>query len=428
MPKLHAVDVFTPSDFPTHTYVAREDEKLEKRLREALATPGEIISISGPSKSGKTVLVEKVVGRNDLITITGAGIDSPEKLWDRVLDWMDLPESIVASEAREVGGEVSIEAGGELSVPFISKAKAEGKVGGSTSRSKGEQTKTGRRGLAQVVEEIADSEFVLLIDDFRYMDRSIQTEVARQIKEAARLHIKICAASVPHRSDDMVRSNPELRGRVRAIDIDYWEPHQLAEIAQLGLPLLNAKIEEATLERFAQEASGSPQLMQAICLEACFFLNMRETLSDAKLIKLGDASMSQILQETTTRTDYSSLVRNMHAGPKTRGTERKEFALNDGSKGDVYRALLLSLASDPPSLSFIYQELSERLSRVCSSELPQPASVYQSCSQISKMALDMYPSQRVIEWDQDFSILDIIDPYFLFYLCWSNKLGSLAES
>jgi hypothetical protein len=43
------------------------------------------------------------------------------------------------------------------------------------------------------------------------------------------------------------------------------------------------------------------------------------------------------------------------------------------------------------------------------------------------MALDMYPAQRVIEWDEGYSLLDIIDPYFLFYIRWSGKLASLAS-
>jgi hypothetical protein len=40
-----------------------------------------IVSISGPSKSGKTVLVTKVVAPENLIHIYGASIKIPEDLW-----------------------------------------------------------------------------------------------------------------------------------------------------------------------------------------------------------------------------------------------------------------------------------------------------------------------------------------------------------
>ena len=64
---LKAHDVFVPGAYPQYTYVPRESEGLEGTLKDSLNTPGQIISLSGPSKSGKTVLVERVVGR-DLLT------------------------------------------------------------------------------------------------------------------------------------------------------------------------------------------------------------------------------------------------------------------------------------------------------------------------------------------------------------------------
>jgi hypothetical protein len=68
MPK--ATEVFTPNDTPTFSYVERRS-KFEERLREALSIPKMIVSLSGPSKSGKTVLVNKVVEPDDLIPLSG---------------------------------------------------------------------------------------------------------------------------------------------------------------------------------------------------------------------------------------------------------------------------------------------------------------------------------------------------------------------
>lgn len=60
------------------------------------------------------------------------------------------------------------------------------------------------------------------------------------------------------------------------------------------------------------------------------------------------------------------------------------------------------------------------------SETPQASSIYQTRAQIGKMALEMYPAQRVIEWDDADDLLDIIDSYSIFYLRWSGRLGSLG--
>ncbi|MFY9588364.1 MAG: ATP-binding protein, partial [Actinomycetota bacterium] len=59
-----ATEVFTPGAFPEHTYVERAGEQLEQQLRDAIDTPGQVVSLVGPSKSGKTVLVEQVIGRD----------------------------------------------------------------------------------------------------------------------------------------------------------------------------------------------------------------------------------------------------------------------------------------------------------------------------------------------------------------------------
>lgn len=47
-----------------------------------------------------------------------------------------------------------------------------------------------------------------------------KTEVAKTLEEAVRLGVKIVNAAVCQRGDDVMRANPELRGRVRAINID----------------------------------------------------------------------------------------------------------------------------------------------------------------------------------------------------------------
>jgi hypothetical protein len=116
----------------------------------------------------------------------------------------------------------------------------------------------------------------------------------------------------------------------------------------------------------------------------------------------------------------------MHAGPKIRGTERKEFDLSDGSRGDVYRALLLALKADPPTLSFHWNEISRRVQSSCRPDAPQAASLSTACAKIAKIATEMYPNQRVVDWEGDpVNLLSIEDPYFLFYLRWSGKLAGL---
>jgi len=424
MSPLKATEVFTPGDYPNHTYVQRNSAAMEERLRNALDTPGEVVSVSGPSKSGKTVLVQRVVGSDNLIAISGAGIRTPDELWERILDWMDVPTGQSTTRAVQAGGTVG--ASGTLSggLPIL-------KAGGTTSaefRVEGTASSTserGRRGLPDVVKEIGGSEFIVFIDDFHYMHRDVQVEVALAIKDAAAQKVKVIVASVPHRADDVVRSNPELRGRVRNVDVGYWNIAELREIGTKGFPLLNMTVPAASVDRLASEASGSPQLMQAMCLDVCFAHGVRTKAGELVEAALSDAALSRILGDTTTRTDHRRLVKHLHGGPPLRGKKRTGYKLRNGGTGDVYRCILLTLASDPPTLSWTYAAIAARMSALVVGDRPTAQSVYESCAQMAKMAQAISPSERLIEWDEQQRLLEIVDPYFLFYLRWSGALDDL---
>lgn len=250
--------VFTPNDTPTVTYIDRSEHKLEQRLRDYFDTPNVVVSVSGPSKSGKTVLIKKVVAEDHLIPVVGAGISSADNLWERVLNWMGAPSETTAtkSSSNELSGET--EAGGKAKIPLV--LEGEGKVKAGGSRTWGtEVSRTFRQGgLPQVIKEIGGSEFVVFIDDFHYIKPELRDEVGKQLKVAAENGVKIVTASVPHRADDVVRSNPELRGRVAAVDLTYWNIDELTQIARKGFSSLNTELAPSIERRFATEAFGSP--------------------------------------------------------------------------------------------------------------------------------------------------------------------------
>lgn len=422
MTRIKATEVFTPGAFPSHTYVERTAKRYENRLRDALETPGQVVSLSGPSKSGKTVLVERVVGRETLIPITGAGIQHPDDVWDRVLDWMDVPSESSRTNTFETGVAVGGEAKGEIKVPLVAKGevgvKGEVQASGSTAGTKVRR----RRGMVQVIAEIGGSDFTLLIDDFHYMPRGIQEEVAKQLKDAVRQNVKIIIASVSHRSDDVVRANPELRGRVTTVDLEYWESKELRAIATRGFGVLSTEVPQEFCNRLVSESAGSPQLMQAICLNTCFELNIREKQADAAAISPSETQLRDVLERTAASTDFRSLVDVLDSGPKTRGTERKVYEFSDKTRGDVYRCVLKAVAANPPRLSLTYDELTRRVRSICVSEEPVGSSITGSCLHMSRLALEKFPKERVIDWDEQKQVFDIPDPYLLFYLRWSGRL------
>jgi uncharacterized protein len=96
----------------------------------------------------------------------------------------------------------------------------------------------------------------------------------------------------------------------------------------------------------------------------------------------------------------------------------------DGTTGDVYRCVLLALKSDPAILSFPYDEMLKRTRQICKGDTPVGSSVSESLLQMHKLA-NAIQSTPVIEWDED--VLDIVEPYFLFFLRCSPALEKLAK-
>jgi hypothetical protein len=102
--------------------------------------------------------------------------------------------------------------------------------------------------------------------------------------------------------------------------------------------------------------------------------------------------------------------------------ERKTYTFNDGTSGDVYRAVLRAAASDPPSLSFRYEDILNRIAAICEGDPPVGSSVTGTCLHIARLAQEKFPTERAIDWDEQKQVLDVPDPYLMFYLRWSGRL------
>lgn len=411
-------EIFTPGRYPVWTFVDDHLKEKEQQLIDTLEDGSMLVSISGPSKSGKTVFVEKILGKDNLIQVTGAGVKSTADLWLRVFEIIGTPIEKKTTHGTSMTGTIGGKATGEAG--FIV-AKAKGEISGSAALTK-QQSETDTIPidyLQLLIKELAKTNFVIFIDDFHYIERAIQSDIAQQIKEAIRQGVKFICASVPYRSDDVIRSNPDLRGRFFAIDFDYWNEEVLKKIAYKGFQKANIVYREDLVQRLVAEAAGSPQLMQYLCLNACYEKGIR-TIPDTPIdVTYEQAFFEAICRRTVASTDYSSTAEKMLEGPKTRGSDRKVYISIFGWQGDVYRFLLKALALDPPSLNFRYQPLLERIASICQGECPSGSSITSACYHSAAIANDSANS-NVVEWDSDNDVFDIRDPYLLFYLRWSD--------
>jgi hypothetical protein len=118
-----------------------------------------------------------------------------------------------------------------------------------------------------------------------------------------------------------------------------------------------------------------------------------------------------------------SIVEKMKEGPKTRGSARTIHMTKYGWNGDSYRLLVKALSLDPPQLTFRYASLNDRVIDMCIGNPPSGSSIANACSQSAKIVNDA-AADKVVEWDETSDVFDIRDPYFLFYLRWSDITDS----
>jgi hypothetical protein len=409
-------DVFTPGSLPTVTFIDDHIKEKQKILADAIEMGSVVISIAGPSKSGKTVFVENFIGKDNLLHITGAGVDEPNKLWKRVFDLIGTPlETTDSQEKSFLGnftGNIKAEAG------ILIKAKGEIGASGSWGNKKIQSHILNFDPLQLLIKELGGTGFVLFIDDFHYITNEAQKEISEQIKEAIRNNVKIICASVPYHSDDVIRANPDLRGRTVNIDFDFWDIDNLTKIATKGFSELTISSRSEFIKKLAIESAGSPQLMQSLCLHSCFEADIRERSTSSIDMPHHKEFYNKVCGRTALTVDYSSIVDKLKDGPKIRGEERKKFLLKDGEQSDVYPLLLKAISQDPPQLTFRYANLSARISEICNGPAPSGSSIMGACNQMSNIANNA-ANQIVLEWDSDNDVLDLRDPYLLFYLRWT---------
>ncbi|MDA0242023.1 MAG: hypothetical protein OT477_01275 [Chloroflexi bacterium] len=413
-------DIFTPGRFPTWTYVDDHLKAKEQQLHDALNDGSMLVSISGPSKSGKTVFVEHILGKDNLIPVTGAGINTPADLWIRVFNIIGTPIAVAHSKARSTSGTLGGNAGLEGNI-ILAKGSGNISLSATHTSEKSSSESDAIDYLQLLIKELANTDLVIFIDDFHYINRDVQSSLAQQIKEAIRQGVKFICASVPYHSDDVIRSNPDLRGRIFSIDFDYWKNDVLKQIAYKGFQKANILHNGDMISKLVDEAAGSPQLMQYLCLNSCLEMDIREVPEEPINFVYDRQLFEKICKRTASSTDYSSIVEKMIEGPKIRGSDRKIFISYHGWQGDVYKFLVKALSLDPPNLNFRYQALGNRIASICQGNPPSGSSITGACYQVASIANDA-AGNIIVEWDSENDVFDIRDPYLLFYLRWSDLI------
>jgi hypothetical protein len=197
MNKLRTGEVFIAGGLPTVTYNPRADLHLEDRVRDYLDERHKILSVSGPTKSGKTVLLRSVVRFG--IWLAGGEIGSVADFWAIVGDKLEVS---LAEQIAKRDEETSSKAtsGGAQVKPFGIGAGVEHQSGASSTTGETRTLARTRPTQPAVKEALEKLRPVLVIDDFHYIPSDVQLGIVRGLKDLVFQGVGVVLVAVPHRA------------------------------------------------------------------------------------------------------------------------------------------------------------------------------------------------------------------------------------
>jgi hypothetical protein len=406
--------VFVPGGLPSYTYVPRDELNLERTVRDYLDERHRILSLSGPTKSGKTVLLRKVVENG--IWVSGGHVESVNDFWALVLDNLGgyTDETKQRAEEETAGDTVTNKGGVDLKVVNVGREK------GRSTRERETRTHTvGRVRPKELVarDKLLASGSVVIVDDFHYIDPKVQLGIVRGLKDLVFEGVPVILASVPHRAFDVVRVEKEMTGRVEQVPITFWEKTELGMIATLGFKALGVSAIERVISRLAEESFGSPHLMQDFCKELCKYDGVRKEASPPRSLSEPDWNpFFSARASNASKAAFDLLAR----GPRQR-TDRLPRNLKNGTKTDIYGAVLAAIAATGPATELRYEQLRTSLKNVLADEPPQRHEVTRVLEEMSKIARTQIEGEPVVDYDVELSTLYIADPFFAYFLRWGVR-------
>lgn len=252
--------------------------------------------------------------------------------------------------------------------------------------------------------------YVLVIEDFHYLDDDEKILLFQQWKRFIDNEVSVLVLGTTHRAVDIANSNKDLIGRISQIDVLQWSHDDLEKICTSGFNHVGVSISSGLKASLSQEAVGLPIIVQQSCLQMMVDREV-ETVAQAKKKRIvltkrdAEGALHSVAKQKYTQFEsyYSTLIR----GPREKARKYK-----------TYEIILGCFTLDPIKFSLKRKEIDQRMTKliVIPSEVPPAASMNSTFG-----ALRKFQEKRgfeLLEWRPSEEILYIIEPSFLFYVRW----------
>lgn len=414
---IYFYNVFVPGGYPTYTYNPREELKLQEILNSARYNLAKLMIVTGQTKAGKTVLVDKVYPHDKNIWVDGGTITTEEMFWETIVEQLNGYTENNLGYNKDTQLTMAIRNSIAGGIKLISGA-SESSNSETTSIQKLETRARKISNKVKAVEILKAEKTALIIDDFHYIAQSIQKNIVRALKAPIMEGVPVIFIAIPSRKFEVINIEREMTGRVEQVQMPEWTESDLYTIADKGFNVLNVKVREEVINRFAKEALGSPFLMQQFCRTYCSAVDIVEKCNETRQI-IADVNIVSIFQNVAENSGRA-MFRKLEMGPRAR-SDRKERTLTDGTKTDIYGLVMAALKNLKPTETIKYDMLRSAIREISRDEPPQRGEVSRILEKIAEISHTDTASTPVIDWQKDDDLLTITDPFFAFYLRWAKE-------
>jgi hypothetical protein len=414
-------EVFVVGGQPTVTYNPRPAQEASSRLGDYLDECGRILCITGPSKSGKTVLVTQMVAH--AIWVSGGDLKSIDDFWNDIVDKLVVytDESAERTHVEGTKRGASIGVGLKLvgtGVDLQADASSDDVV---TLRHTQSRSREPRRVAKS---ELARWRPPIIVDDFHHIDPKTQRDIVRGLKDLVFDALPVILVAVPHRATDVIRAEPEMTGRIEHIQISSWSLAELEDIARQGFAALNIDCPTPVSERMAEQSFGSPHLMQNFCLQICKTNHVERTSPSAgTLTGLAEDSFFESVARVQGTSDVH---RRLAEGPR-HSADRLQRQCKNGGTVDIYGAMLAAIALTGPRIELNWEDIRAALRALLEAEPPGRSECSRILKQMARIATTSVRDEHgrlvgdpVLEYDAGTGRVHIMDPFFAFQLRWAH--------
>lgn len=412
-------NIFTSGGNPSSTYVSRTG--LEEELTENVGT-NKLITITGQTKAGKTVLVRRFFPKEEAIWINGGAIRNEEDFWSSLFSGLDISdaETVVTQEKDSYGTNYD----GQMD--FGAKFFATLKMKGSKGLKKQTSSTTSLQNSRSLPHKLAaikslnssDKKPIIIIDDFHYLEEKIKKSIIHTFKDLIFDGLNLILIAIPNREYDAVMIEKEMGARVVSIKVPQWSIDDLAQIPILGFEKLNKYISNHLIKKMALESMGSPHLMQDFCLKLCSYSD-KQSNNNSTEIQIDDEKLNEIFKKVA-NTIGRPIFTQLAQGPNKHGS-RKERKLKSGETVDIYGLVAHALSILQPGMERLhFNVINKTVQDQILEDPPQLFEITRVLKAMSQIAVSDSASSPVLDMVSEERCIYIMDPYFAYYLKWGD--------